>query len=136
VTRMRARTLLALALLAGVVAWTRRRSRLDPVDLWVDGPGAPPEAPVAPLPVSTLRRGSRDDRGAGSAIGMDLERARAAHVEPVVEFLTYVQRRRGDRAHLLFVRSDDLDAMAEAAEEPVDDFLSRLDQLGVVVSHN
>ena len=67
---------------------------------------------------------------------MDLDRARAHHVEPVVEFLTYVQQRRGDRAHLLFVRTDDLDAMAEAADEPIESFLARLDQLGVVISHN
>ena len=72
----------------------------------------------------------------GDTIAMDLERARAHHVEPVVEFLTYVQSRRGEDSHLMFVRIDDLDAMAEAADEPVDDFLDRLDQLGVVVSHN
>jgi hypothetical protein len=69
-------------------------------------------------------------------VQMDLERARAAHVDPVVEFLTYVQQTRGEQSHLLFVRADDLDAMARAADEPLDQFLARLDQLGVVVSPN
>lgn len=124
---MRVRTLLGPLVLAGVVAVARHRSRVDPLDLWVDEPATPPIPP---------RPGTRTDRGRGGTVRVDLDRARAHHVEPVVEFLTYVQRRRGDTGHLLFVRTEDLDAMAAATDEPVDRFLSRLDQLGVVVSHN
>lgn len=133
---MRVRTLLAPLLVVGAVAAARRRYRPEPLDLWVEEPVSPPRAPVPPVGARTVRVGRRSDRGSGGTVKMDLDRARAHQVEPVVEFLTYVQQRRGDRAHLLFVRTDDLDAMAEAADEPVDDFLARLDQLGVVVSHN
>lgn len=134
---MRVRTLLGPLLLAGAVAMARRQSRPDPQDLWADEP-TPPTEP-APPPVASRTRprsGVVTERGRGGTVRMDLDRARAHAVEPVVEFLTYVQQRRGDRAHLLFVRTDDLDAMAEAADEPLESFLSRLDQLGVVVSHN
>lgn len=133
---MRTRTLAGLVLLAGAAALARRRSRPEPGDLWVDDPVAPPEVRAPRVAVRRVRAGARTERGAGGSVAMDLDRARAQQVEPVVEFLTYLQQRRGDRDHLLFVRTDDLDAMAEAADEPVDDFLSRLDQLGVVVSHN
>ncbi len=141
---MRVRTLLGPLLLAGAVAVARHRSRPDARDLWVPEPvGAAPPTPTIPPPVPTtpvatnrVRSGTPRDRGAGGTVKMDLDRARTQQVEPVVEFLTYLQQRRGDQSHLLFVRHDDLDAMAEATDEPVDAFLSRLDQLGVVVSHN
>ena len=132
---MRVRTLLGPLVLAGVVAIVRHRSRVDPLDLWVDEPTTRPTPPRAE-PAAGPRHGSSSDRGRGGTVRIDVDRARAHHVEPVVEFLTYVQRRRGDEGHLLFVRTEDLDAMAEASDEPVDRFLSRLDQLGVVVSHN
>ena len=138
VAAMRVRTLLGPLLLAGAVAIARRPSRPDPQDLWVDEPSAPPREVVSPSTVRTrtVRSGAATERGRGGTVRMDLARARAHAVEPVVEFLTYVQERRGDHGHLLFVRTDDLDAMAEASDEPLEDFLSRLDQLGVVVSHN
>lgn len=134
---MRMRTLVALLTLAGAVALARRLARSATTAAGVDpaAPSGPPDPPP-PVAVAAVRRGSPSDRGLGGTIAMDLERARAHHVEPVVEFLTYVQSRRGEGSHLLFVRTDDLDAMAEAADEPADDFLDRLDQLGVVVSHN
>lgn len=132
---MRVRTLLGPLVLAGVVAILRHRSRVDPLDLWVDEPTTHPTPPGGAAP-SGARHGTSTDRGRGGTVRIDVDRARAHHVEPVIEFLTYVQRRRGDQGHLLFVRTEDLDAMAEASDESVDDFLSRLDQLGVVVSHN
>ena len=136
---MRMRTLLGLLLLAGAVAIARRPSRPDPADLWVDDNRSAPPRPASP-PSSVRPRAARSgavtERGRGGTVRMDLDRARVHAVEPVVEFLTYVQQRRGDRDHLLFVRTDDLDALAEASDEPLESFLARLDQLGVVVSHN
>ena len=137
VEAMRVRTLVGPLLLVGAVAVARRLSRPDPTDVWLDEATPPAPSDVTPpVPVRTVRAGRATERGRGGAVQMDLDRARAQHVEPVVEFLTYVQQRRGDRSHLLFVRTDDLDAMAEASDEPVASFLSRLDQLGVVISHN
>lgn len=134
---MRKRTLAVLPIVAGVVALARRLARpaADPPIDEASTPGTSP-SPSPPATVRVVRTGDPSGRGLGDTIAMDLERARAHHVEPVVEFLTYVQSRRGQQSHLLFVRIDDIDAMAEAADEPVDDFLDRLDQLGVVVSHN
>lgn len=138
---MRVRTLVGPLLLVGAVAAARRRSRADGDDLWVPRPDVEPLRTAVPAAVGAAdttrsRPGSPRDRGAGTSVRMDLDRARAQQVEPVVEFLTYLQQRRGDGGHLLFVRHDDLDAMAASADEPVDAFLSRLDHLGVVVSHN
>lgn len=133
---MRTRTLVALLIVAGAVVMARRLVRPAAPARRVDE-GSPPVLPLQPPTMQPgMRRGSAADRGLGDTIAMDLQRARAHRVEPVVEFLTYVQSRRGETSHLMFVRMDDLDAMAEAANEPVDDFLDRLDRLGVVVSHN
>lgn len=133
---MRTRTLVALLVVIGAVVVARRLAR--PVTAEPGADESPTSGPARQPPATgrAVRTGSESDRGLGATIAMDLERARAHHVEPVVEFLTYVQSRRGERSHLVFVRIDDLDAMAEAANEPVDDFLDRLDRLGVVVSHN
>lgn len=69
--------------------------------------------------------------------GLDVGELRAhGGLEPVVQHLTYIQSRRGDPSALLFVRYEDLDAMAQIGGELVPEFLERLDQLGVVVSTN
>lgn len=83
------------------------------------------------------RRGRPEDRGRAEAFGLDLERLRVAGgFEPAVQYLTYIQEQRGEASHLLFVRYDDLDAMASIDGEPTPSFLERLEQLGVVVSNN
>lgn len=118
--------LVALGLRVRRMLMARRR---EP-DLFVEGP-LPPVAPPRE------RTGLREDRGHVKAYGLDLERLRGqAELRSVVQYLTYVQSRRGDRSHLLFVRFDDLDAMATLEGQPVQEFLERLDQLGVVVSNN
>lgn len=112
----------ALAL-AGLVALAVRRR--DP------GP--------APLPVEDRggRTGAPDDRGRRPALGLNVTALRDAQgFEPVVQYLTYIQGKRGDDGHLLFVRYDDLDTLAGREGVPVDAFLERLEQLGVVVSNN
>jgi hypothetical protein len=84
-----------------------------------------------------VRQGTPDDRGRASSFGLDLERLRdTSGFEPVVQYLTYIQEQRGDASHLLFVRYDDLDAMASIDGRPTPTFLERLEQLGVVVSNN
>ncbi len=88
-------------------------------------------------PSNRARSGDEDDRGRVEAIGVDLSMLRDhGEFKPVVEYLTAIQSMRGDGSSLLFVRGDDLDAMAERDGHPVPEFLDRLDQLGVVVSNN
>ena len=88
-------------------------------------------------PSGGARPGDADDRGRVEAIGVDLSQLRThGEFSPVVEYLTAIQSMRGDGSSLLFVRGDDLDAMAERDGRPVPEFLERLDQLGVVVSNN
>ena len=86
---------------------------------------------------SSAGRSTESDRGRTAAIGVDLPRLRDhGGFTPVVEYLTAIQSMRGDSSSLLFVRGDDLDAMAEHDGRPVPEFIERLDQLGVVVSTN
>lgn len=83
------------------------------------------------------RAGEPDDRGRVEAIGVDLARLRDhGEFRPAVEYLVAIQSMRGDGSSLLFVRGDDLDAMAERDGNPVPEFIERLDQLGVIVSNN
>lgn len=89
-----------------------------------------------PIPLPADRPGSAEERGSRSSVQLNLARAQEEGVEPVVEFLTYLQEKRGEQSHLLFVRYADLDAIAAREGSDVDQFLSRLDQLGVVVSQN
>lgn len=131
-----ARTVLAVAALgAGVVAAARavRTARRPPPAVFTAGP-LPPVAPPR------RRRGDRADRGAIGGVAVDVDRLRTAGgggLEPVVQYLTYIQTQRGeDQSHLMFVRYDDLDALAEHEGTGTPAFLERLDQLGVVVSNN
>ncbi len=88
-------------------------------------------------PSSAGRDGEPTDRGRVSAIGVDLPQLQQhGEFTPVVEYLTAIQSLRGEQSSLMFVRGDDLDAMAEKDGRPVPEFLERLDQLGVVVSNN
>ncbi len=84
------------------------------------------------------RQGDPEERGRTGSVGFDLGRLQAngQDLEPVVQYLTYIQSRRGDDSSLLFIRYDDIDAMAELDGEPSEELLERLDQLGVVVSAN
>lgn len=84
------------------------------------------------------RQGSPDDRGRVQTYGIDIERLRGAadEFEPAVEYLTYIQSRRGDDSHLLFVRHEDLDAIAALEGADPESFLRRLQRLGVVISNN
>lgn len=115
------------ALLAWRV-WAMRTSEPGPADELIDLSDHAPS--------SGARDGSEADRGSTEAVRLDLSRAEESGLRPVVEFLTFLQQTRGDSSHLLFVRYDDLDGLAEAEGVSAAEFLTRLDQLGVVVSTN
>ncbi len=86
-------------------------------------------------PADTLR--IVEDRGNGAPWGLDLGRLRETHgFEPVVQYLTFIQERRGDASHLLFVRDADLNRMAGLTHDGLQGFVERLDRLGVLVSNN
>lgn len=85
------------------------------------------------------RRGDIRDRGKGGKFAIDLERlsTRREEFEPTVEYLTYIQSRRGDDdGSILFVRHEDVDAIAALEGSQPDEFVERLKQLGVVISIN
>lgn len=106
------------------------------------GAAAAPATPiVAEIPegvdVDAPRTGDESDRGQRSKVGLDMEKLRdTSGFEPVVQYLTYVQSRRGDESHLLFVRDSDLNQIAGLSGGDVDMFVERLDRLGVLVSNN
>lgn len=124
--------LVAAAVAAGgaIVGLVRRSRREPPTWVFTDAP----LPPVAPL---REREGGPRDRGTGPVYGLDVDRIKQeSGFEPVVQYLTYIQSQRGEGSHLLFVRHDDLDAMASLEGQRTPAFLRRLDQLGVVVSNN
>lgn len=98
----------------------------------------PPVGPSGVVESSTVpRRGRPEDRGKTAAYALDIDRLRTrGELEPVVQYLTFIQSQRNDEDHMLFVRYEDIDAMAALEGDPVPTFLERLDQLGVVVSNN
>lgn len=113
------------------IATVRRARRTTAPELFVSGPDRTPPRRERD------RRGTPRDRGRAPSLGLDVERLReASGFEPVVQYLTYIQEQRGAASHLLFVRYDDLDAMASIDGQPTPAFLERLEQLGVVVSNN
>ncbi len=132
----------ALGLAAGgAVAVVLRRQRSGAQDSVFD---AQPRhaAPVAPSGVvdsttESARTGTPADRGRTTRIGLDVDRLKTKdEFEPVVQYLTFIQSQRGDGSHLLFIRYEDIDAMAALEGEATTNFLERLDQLGVVISNN
>ncbi len=125
-----ARVLLVGAVVSAGVRLVQKARRQTAPELFTDAP-LPPVAPPRD------RHGHPHDRGHAHSYGLHVDRLRDQHgFEPVVQYLTYIQGQRGDGSHLLFVRYDDLDAMASIDGQPTPTFLERLDQLGVVVSNN
>lgn len=126
--RPAAAVLTAIAGVLAGVATVRRARRQTAPELFAPEPTTPP---------ARERRGRAEDRGHAPSVGLDLARLKDTRgFEPVVQYLTYIQAQRGEGSHLLFVRYDDLDAMASIDGEPTPSFLERLEQLGVVVSTN
>ena len=111
-------------LVAFGVIWRRREDTLGP-----EG--------VVDAEDRRRREGSPADRGKGGTVAIDVDQLRHSDgFEPAVEYLTYIQSRRGVDEHLLFVRNEDIDAIAALDGEDPDEFLERLQHLGVVISTN
>lgn len=107
---------------AGLAMALRRRS------------GPPGELPLDP---ASRRDGDPRDRGRSAAPGVDLGALQGIEgYDPAVQYLTYLQSKRGAREELLFVRTSDLDVLARREGMATDEYLNRLDRLGVVVSSN
>jgi len=126
----------AVALCAVVIVRRSRRTAADAPIVDAEPASAAPSGVVA-SDRAERRRGTQHDRGRMPAYALDVERIRSREgMEPVVQYLTFIQSQRGDDSTLLFVRYEDIDAMAAIEGSDTGDFLERLDQLGVVVSNN
>lgn len=71
--------------------------------------------------------------------GLDLERLKSlpsAQYQPLTEYLTYIQVKRGETESLVFVRQSDIDALAAMTGESRDNFLQEFKRLGVLISMN
>ncbi len=113
----------AATALAALVMWRRREDRLGPEGV-VDTD-------------ERRREGSPRDRGRRGAVAINVEELRHNEgFKPAVEYLTYIQSRRGVDEHLLFVRNEDLDAIAALEGQDAGELLERLQHLGVVISTN
>lgn len=135
-----ARTILAAAALAAAGRYALRVLARSRAEVATPTP-APTPAPPAPTVgvASGHRDGTPEQRGHGGSVALDVDRLRTSgegSLEPVVQYLTYIQSERDEHGHLMFVRYADLDAMADLEGTSTPDFLDRLDQLGVVVSNN
>lgn len=71
--------------------------------------------------------------------GLDLERLKSlpsARYQPLTEYLSYIQVKRGETESLVFVRQSDIDALADMTGESRDNFLKEFKRLGVLISMN
>ena len=94
-------------------------------------------APSGVVEAGRERAGSPADRGRQPTYGIDVDRLRGSgNFQPAVEYLTYIQSQRGIDESLLFIRRDDLEALAALDGGDAEEYLRRLQQLGVVVSNN
>lgn len=77
--------------------------------------------------------------GPVSRPGLDLERLKAlpsASYQPLTEYLTYIQVKRGETESLVFVRASDIDALAALTGESKENFVKEFKRLGVLISMN
>lgn len=106
-----------------------------------------PRKPTISPDRSHVERRSQPDRealealatGSGEKVGVDLERLKeleSGGFEPLIEYLTYIQVKRGDQESLVFVRRRDLDAMAALASTDKEQFVEEFQKLGVLLSMN
>lgn len=77
--------------------------------------------------------------GSAPRPGLDLERLKAlpsASYQPLTEYLTYIQVKRGETESLVFVRASDIDALAALTGESKENFVKEFKRLGVLISMN
>ena len=135
-------TVAAALAAAGAMAYARLRGRREmPLD---DSFGADGVVDSEVEPSQTRERDRRPGdegyeatrRGSGG-LALDVERLKAdPEFTPAVEYLTYIQVQRGVQEHLLFVRDQDVEAIAALEGQAVPEFVERLQRLGVIISRN
>lgn len=135
---MRKRRLLALlGATGGATLWfaRKRRAALEEISLF--------DEPVRG-PIPEIDRRSEPDHLALASpplakVQLDIERLRglpSAKYEPLVEYLEYIQVKRGENKTLMFVRTRDLDALAKMTGDSKDDLVNEFQQMGVLLSMN
>lgn len=101
-------------------------------------------APVA-VPAIEERRAEPDPVALKAAAkphhrpGLDLERLKSlpsASYQPLTEYLSYIQVKRGETESLVFVRESDIDALAKMTGESRENFVKEFKRLGVLISMN
>jgi len=71
--------------------------------------------------------------------GLDLERLKSlpsSAYQPLTEYLSYIQVKRGETESLVFVRESDIDALAKMTGESRENFVKEFKRLGVLISMN
>ena len=104
------------------------------------------EPPAAEPPAITERRAQPDPEAlkaatkpANSRPGLDLDRLKSlpsARYQPLTEYLSYIQVKRGESESLVFVRESDIDALAKMTGESRENFVKEFKRLGVLISMN
>jgi len=91
------------------------------------------ERRAEPDPGALATRSAGQDR-----IGFDLDRLRenSSDFKPLVEHLSFIQVKRGEKESLMFVRSRDLDSLAALTGMSKEAFVEEFQQMGVLVSMN
>lgn len=110
--------------------------------------GLEPRKPVPspPPPLITERRAEPDPEALAAATkrrnsrpGLDLEKLKSlpsGRYQPLTEYLSYIQVKRGESESLVFVRESDIDALAKMTGESRENFVKEFKRLGVLISMN
>lgn len=123
--------------------WLKRLLRLERSG----NPASPAKDAASPAGVPIRERRAQPDPEALAAAslpsnqraGLDLERLKAlpsASYQPLTEYLSYIQVKRGESESLVFVRQSDLDALAAMTGESRENFIKEFKRLGVLISMN
>lgn len=121
--------------------------RLLGIDKPPTEPASEPETAGTPATPELRERRSEPDpvalaaaaSGTRARPSLDLERLKAlpsASYQPLTEYLTYIQVKRGETESLVFVRESDIDALAAMTGESRENFVKEFKRLGVLISMN
>lgn len=105
-----------------------------------------PEEPPDSNPAVKERRATPDPEALAQAANpriarpsLDLDRLKSlpsAQYQPLTEYLSYIQVKRGETESLVFVRQSDIDALAAMTGESRESFVKEFKRLGVLISMN